>query len=70
VIRRFQVFAVALIVALSVGSNANATATPAPEMCVDILWAIEYTSRVAERCGGSATCTFWCDTGAIECYCL
>lgn len=67
-IRRFQILAVALIVALSVGSNATATATPAPEMCVDILWAIDYTVEVAEQCGGSATCTFWCD-GAIECYC-
>lgn len=45
-IRRFQVLAVALIVALSVGSKA--TATPAPDMCVDIEWAIEYTMEVAE----------------------
>ncbi len=66
-IRRFQVLAVALIVALSVGSKA--TATPAPDMCVDIEWAIEYTMEVAEWCGGGATCIFWCDTQEIECYC-
>lgn len=68
-IRRLQVLGVALIVALSVGSKATATATPAPEMCVDLEWAIEYTMEVAEWCGGGATCLFWCDTQQIECYC-
>ena len=69
-IRRFQILAVALIVALSVASSTNAAATTATGMCVDLIAVLEHTQDTANLCGsGSARCTYYCDDdGGLDTY--